>query len=151
MTAVEEVRTRQNAARPRAAHVLERAKIGRQRGDALSEIGRLQQRIIEARAVSLEDTAVQLRRLVVMEEPGMRGLTASVLVVVEREAGAAYGPNLKAVNPSPPRRPNLLPFSDTRGATWQNPNHVTVTAQASRARSMCTWAHGCANAGSCSG
>ncbi len=74
MKAAEEVRTRQNAARPRAAHVLDRAKIGRQRSDALSEIGRLQQRIIEARAVSLEDTAVHLRRLVVM-------------AVVEWEAG----------------------------------------------------------------
>ncbi len=65
MTASEEVRTRRNAARPRAAHVLDRAKIGRQRSDALSEIGRLQQRIIEARAETLADAAVQLQRLVV--------------------------------------------------------------------------------------
>ncbi len=100
MKAAEEVRTRQNAARPRAAHVLDRAKIGRQRSDALSEIGRLQQRIIEARAVSLEGTAVPLRRLVVMVEdtprqhallasPDVCGLLASVLAVVEREADAA--------------------------------------------------------------
>ncbi len=61
MKAAEEVRTRQNAARPTEAHVLDRAKIGRQRSDALSEIGRLQQRIIE----TLADAAVQLQRLVV--------------------------------------------------------------------------------------
>ncbi len=61
MTAAEEIRTRRNADRPRAAHVLDRAKIGRQRSDALSEIGRLQQRIIE----TLADAAVQLQRLVV--------------------------------------------------------------------------------------
>ncbi len=99
MTAVEEARTRRNAAWPHAPHVLERAKIDRQRSDTLSEIGRLQQRIVQAQAVSLEDAAVQLRRLVVMAEetprpralltsPVARGLLASVLAVVEREADA---------------------------------------------------------------
>ena len=55
-----------NAAWPHAPDVLERAKIGRQRSNTLSEIGRLQQRIVQAQAVSLEDAAVQLRRLVAM-------------------------------------------------------------------------------------
>ncbi len=41
MTAVEAVRTYLNAAWPHAPHVLEQAKIGRQRSDTLSEIGLL--------------------------------------------------------------------------------------------------------------
>ncbi len=98
MTAVEAIHTHLNAAWPHAPDVLERAKIGRRRSDTLSEIGRLQQRIVQAQAVSLEDAAVQLRRRAVLAEealgphamlasPDARGLVASVLAVVEREAG----------------------------------------------------------------
>ncbi len=100
MTAVEEARTRRNAAWPHAPHVLDRAKIGRRREEALSEIDALRDRIVTARAETLADAAVQLRRLVVMadEEPRPHALMgspsacrliASVLAVVEREAGAA--------------------------------------------------------------
>ncbi len=89
MEAVEEARTCRNAAWPHAPHVLDRAKIGRQREDALSEIMTLRDRIVTARAETLADAAVQLRRLVVMAEPGMYEVVASVLAVVER--GAGYG------------------------------------------------------------
>ncbi len=74
MTASEEARTRRNAAWPHAPHVLDRAKIGRQREDPLSKVVTLRDRIITARAETLADAAVQLRRLVVM-------------AVVEWEAG----------------------------------------------------------------
>ncbi len=80
MTAVEEARTRRNAAWPHAPHVLDRAKIGCERQDTLSEVGRLQERIIEAPAITIEDAAVQLRRLVVMaeEEPRPPHLPATL-------------------------------------------------------------------------
>ncbi len=81
MTAVEAVRTHLNAAWPHAPHVLERAKIGRQRSDMLSEIGRLQQRIVQAQAVSLEDAAVQPCRLAALTEAengaGLRSVLSS--------------------------------------------------------------------------
>ena len=50
---------------------MERTEIGQPREDALSEIIALHQRIVTARAETLADAAVQLRRLVVMadEEP----------------------------------------------------------------------------------
>ncbi len=102
MTAVEEVRTRRNAAWPHAPHGLDRAKIGCERQDTFSEIGRLQERIIEAQAITIEDAAAQLRRLAAMTEPengaGLRMLLVSpdvrrqvapVLAVVEREANVA--------------------------------------------------------------
>ncbi len=116
MTAVEAVRTHLNAAWPHAPHVLERAKIGRQHSDTLSEIGRLQQRIVQAQAVSFEDAAVQLRRLVVMAEetprphallssPDVRGLVASVLAVVERESGYEAARNITFYNLLDARKP----------------------------------------------
>ena len=81
---------------PRGRTAIERAKIGRQRDDALSEIVTLRQRIVTARAETLADAAVQLRRLAVeaeaegsslremLAEPDMRRLVASVLAAVER-------------------------------------------------------------------
>ena len=63
-----EARARRNAAWPHAPHVLDRAKIGCERQDTLSKISGLQERIIEAWAITIEDAAVQLRRLVVMAE-----------------------------------------------------------------------------------
>ncbi len=57
----------------------------------LSGIAALRDRIVTARAETLADAAVQLRRLVVMAEevPWPRALlVASVLAVVEREADA---------------------------------------------------------------
>ena len=79
MTAVEEVRTRRNAAWPRAPRVLDRAKIDRRREEALSGIVALRDRIVTARAETLADAAVQLRRLEVMaeEEPRPRALLES--------------------------------------------------------------------------
>ncbi len=85
-----------DAAWPKGDTAVERARIGRFREDALSEIVVLQDRITRGRAETLADAAAQLRRLVVMadeepcphallEPPDMRGLVASVLVVVERE------------------------------------------------------------------
>ncbi len=85
---------------PRGRTAIERAEIGRRREGALSEIVTLRDRIGPARAETLADTAVRLRRLVVMAEetprprallasPDVRGLVASVLAVVEREADAA--------------------------------------------------------------
>ena len=99
MTAVEEARTRRNVAWPHAPHVLDRAKIGRRREEALSGIVALRGRIVTAHAETLADAAVQLRRLVVMVEeehrahallasPDVHRLLASVLAVVEREADA---------------------------------------------------------------
>ena len=99
VTAVEEARTRRNAAWPHAPHVLDRAKIDRRREEALSEVVALRDRIVTARAENLADAAAQLRRLVVMADeeprlhallapPDVRGLVASVLAVVEREADA---------------------------------------------------------------
>ncbi len=70
---------------------IERAEIGRQREEALSGIAVLRDRIVTARAETLVDAAVQLRRLVVMAEevPWPRALlVTSVLAVVEREADA---------------------------------------------------------------
>ncbi len=80
--------------------MIERAEIGRHREDALSGIVALRVRIVTARAETLADAAVQLRRLVVMAEetprprallasPDVCGLVASVQAVVEREADAA--------------------------------------------------------------
>ncbi|MCZ6844915.1 MAG: hypothetical protein O7F69_03360 [Alphaproteobacteria bacterium] len=79
---------------PKGATALIRAKIGRRHSDALSDIAELEKRIFEARAESLDDAAVQLRRLAaVMDEidtrrllssPGVRRLVNSVLDAVER-------------------------------------------------------------------
>ncbi len=89
---------------PRGRAAVERAEIGRRREEALSEIRSLRQRIATGRAETLADAAVQLRRLAVeaetegpslrgrLGEPDMRGLVASVLAAVEREAGAEITP-----------------------------------------------------------
>ena len=79
---------------PKGATALIRAKIGRQHSEALSDIAELEKRIFEARAESLDDAAVQLRRLAaVMDEidvrkllssPGVRRLVMSVSNAVER-------------------------------------------------------------------
>ena len=79
---------------PKGATALIRAKIGRQHSEALSDIAELEKRIFEARADSLDDAAVQLRRLAaVMDEidtrrllssPGVRRLVMSVSDAVER-------------------------------------------------------------------
>ncbi len=93
-----------DAAWPRGRNAVERAGIGRRREEALSEIMVLRQRIATGRALTLADAAVQLRRLAVeaeeegpglrglLGEPDMRGLVASVLAVVEREADAVSTP-----------------------------------------------------------
>lgn len=74
-------------------------KAQRCREGALSGIVALRDRIVTARAETLADAAVQLRRLAVeaeaegsilrelLAEPDMRRLVASVLAVVEQEAG----------------------------------------------------------------
>ena len=87
---------------PRERTAPERAEIGRQRSIALLDVETLQQRIMRARAESLDDAAVLLRRLVALAdadeapnprrlfaEPDVRRLVASVLAVVEREADVA--------------------------------------------------------------
>ncbi len=78
---------------PRGRTAIEWAGIGRQREDALSGIVDLRDRIVTARAETLVDAAVQLRRLAVEAEtealslrgllagPDMRGLVASVKVM----------------------------------------------------------------------
>ncbi len=95
---------RLDAAWPKGRTAIERAKIGRRREDALSEIATLRHRIATGRAQTLADAAVQLRRLVaeadtegsslrgLLGEPDMRKLVASVLAVVEREADAESTP-----------------------------------------------------------
>ncbi len=80
MTAVEEVRTRRNAAWLKGRPALERAETGQRREEALYEIVALRNRIVRGRAETLADAAVQLRPHV---------LLASVLAVVAREADAA--------------------------------------------------------------
>ncbi len=85
---------------PKGATAVERAEIGRRRSVALLDVETLQQRIMRARAATLADAAVQLRRLAVMADaeprphallasPDARGLVASVLAVVEREVDGA--------------------------------------------------------------
>ena len=64
MTAVEEVRTRRNAAWPKGRPALEHAETGRRREEARSEIVALPDRIVTARAETLADAAVQIQRLV---------------------------------------------------------------------------------------
>lgn len=91
---------RHDAAWPHVPYVLDRARIGQQRDDTLSEISRLQQRIVTAQAVTIEDAAVQLRRLKVWmgtRDTVSERLLASVLAVVEREANV--------VNLGNPRHP----------------------------------------------
>ncbi len=84
---------RLDTAWPRGRTMIERADTGRQREDALSGIVALRDRIVTARAETLVDAAVQLRRLAVEAEteapslrgllagPDMRGLVASVKVM----------------------------------------------------------------------
>ncbi len=57
---------RLDAAGPRGRTAIERAEIGRHREGALSGVVALRGRIVTARAETLADAAVQLRRLVVM-------------------------------------------------------------------------------------
>ncbi len=95
---------RLDAAWPKGCTAVERAEIGREREEALSEIAALRGRIATGRAATLADAAAQLRRLAVeadtegpnlsglLGEPDMRGLVVSVLAVVEREADAAGTP-----------------------------------------------------------
>ncbi len=94
---------RLDAAWPKGATAIERARIGREREEALSDICALRQRIAGARAETLADAAAQLRRLVVMTEagpqvrallalPDVRHLVASVLAVVERAADGESAP-----------------------------------------------------------
>ena len=82
---------------PKGDTAVERARIGREREDTLSGIVTLRNRIVTGRAETLADAAAQLRRLMVMadeeprphallEPPDVRGLVASVLAAVEREA-----------------------------------------------------------------
>ena len=64
---------------PRGRTAIERAGIGLQREDALSGIVALRDRIVTARAETLVDAAVQLRRLAVEAETealSLRGLLA---------------------------------------------------------------------------
>ena len=49
-------------ARPHGRTAIERAEIGRQRDEVLYEIASLRTRIVTARAETLADAAVQLRR-----------------------------------------------------------------------------------------
>ncbi len=101
---------------------IERAKIGRRREEALSEIMALRHRIATGRAETLADAAVQLRRLAVeadtegpslsglFGEPDMRDLVASVLAVVEREADAAGTPAAETAMGTSRRR-EVLPWA----------------------------------------
>ncbi len=84
-----------DAAWPKGRTAVERARIGREREEALSEIATLRNRIAGGRAATLADAAVQLRRLVVMADeeprphvllasPDARGLVVSVLAVTVR-------------------------------------------------------------------
>jgi hypothetical protein len=73
--------------RPRAPGALQRAEMGQQIDDALAEIRELEQQIALARASTLADAAVQLRRLAAWidgtnEVP--ERLLASALGAVER-------------------------------------------------------------------
>ncbi len=71
--------------RPRAPRVLQRAEMGRQIDDALAEIRELERQIALARASTLADAAVQLRRLAAWidgETPAR--LLASALGAVEK-------------------------------------------------------------------
>ncbi len=110
-----------DAAWPKGRTAIERARIGRRREDALSEIMTVRQRIATGRAETLADAAVQLRRLAVEAEeeprphalmalPDSRALVASVLAVVEREADAAGAPVAEgAIETS--RRREVLPWA----------------------------------------
>ncbi len=74
---------------PKPAHVLDRARIGRQRAETLLAIRDLLMHIANVRAKTLEDAAVQLRRLDAMvgdDDHEQALLVASVLAVVERVA-----------------------------------------------------------------
>ncbi len=76
-----------SAAWPKPEHVLDRTRIGRQRAETLLAIRDLLMHIANVRAKTLEDAAVQLRRLDAMagdEDPEMALLVVSVLAVVER-------------------------------------------------------------------
>ena len=75
--------------RPKAPGALRRAEMGRQIDDALDEIRELEQEITLARASTLADAAVQLRRLAAWidgtnETPAR--LLASALGAVEKAA-----------------------------------------------------------------
>ncbi len=75
-----------SAAWPKPKHILDRARIGRQRAETLLAIMDLRMRIANVRAKTLEDAAVQLRRLDAMagdDDPEMALLVVSVLAVVE--------------------------------------------------------------------
>ena len=72
---------------------IDRARIDREYSLALDEIGSLQRRITAARAETLADAAVQLRRLeaivadrlmLSMDWPGLRRLVGSIRAAVER-------------------------------------------------------------------
>ena len=63
---------------PQGRTAVERAEIGRQREDALSEIVALRQHITTGHAETLADAAMQLRRLVVMAEETPRPYLAGI-------------------------------------------------------------------------
>ena len=74
-------------ARPKAPGALRRAEMGRQIDDALTEIRELEQEIALARASTLADAAVQLRRLAAWIDRGNETparLLASALGAVEK-------------------------------------------------------------------
>ena len=94
---------RLDAAWPKGATAIERARIGREREEALAEILALRSRIATAHAETLADAAAQLRRLAAMTEadaqsrtllalPDVRRLVASVLAVVERAVDGKSAP-----------------------------------------------------------
>ncbi len=60
---------------PRGRTAIERADIGRQREDALSEIVTLRDRIVTARAETMADAAVHLRRLAPLAAGQKRNLS----------------------------------------------------------------------------
>ena len=73
--------------RPKAPGALRRAEMGRQIDDALTEIRELEQEIALARASTLADAAVQLRRLAAWIDGGNEvpaRLLASALGAVEK-------------------------------------------------------------------
>ncbi len=73
--------------RPRVPRALRRAEIGRQIDDALNEIRELERQIALARASTLADAAVQLRRLAAWIAGGNEvpaRLLASALGAVEK-------------------------------------------------------------------
>ncbi len=66
---------RLDAAWPKGRTAIERAEIGREREEALYEIAILRQRIVTARAETMADAAVHLRRLAPLAAGQKRNLS----------------------------------------------------------------------------